>query len=214
MIKVLEFFQRRADLSHADFLDHWRGRHTSVVMGITGIRRYVQNPVRHDLTDNPRFDGVVELWFSSVAMMRANGQGPYWPEVIADEERFIDRSTTRLLLIDDPAPPPVVPGLRQFVLLRRPTTVSDAAFAAALDRLIAGFGRTIVREDDPESPLPLHVDRPFRRRAEAPFVDAVLSIQDTTMASKDPRRTAPWRYMPELETVAELLTDCRPIVAD
>lgn len=207
MIKVLEFFQRRADLPQAAFLDHWRGRHTSVVMGITGVRRYVQNPVRHDLSGNPPFDGVVELWFSSVAMMRANGQSPYWPEVIADEERFIDRSTTKLLLIDDPAPPPVSPGRRQFVLLRRSPSIGDAAFGSALDRLITTLG-------GPESPVHPHIDRPFRRRAEAPFVDAVLSFQDASGEPGTPEAPPPWRVVPELETVAELVTDCRPIVAD
>lgn len=207
MIKVLEFFQRRADLPHAAFLSHWRGRHTSVVMGITGVRRYVQNPVRHDPAVKAPFDGVVELWFSNLAMMRANGQSPYWPEVIADEERFIDRSTTRLLLIEDPAPPPVAPGLRQFVLLRRLRAIDDRAFDGALDRLIT----TLAGADSPARP---HIDRPFRRRAEAPFVDAVLSFQDSSARQGLPESPSLWRAMPELQTVAELVTDCRPIVAD
>ena len=79
MIKILEFFRRRADLAHAAFIHHWQSTHTDVVLGLPGLQRYVQNPVLPDLNSNPIFDGVVEVWFPSLDVMRANGRSDYWP---------------------------------------------------------------------------------------------------------------------------------------
>ena len=161
MIKVLEFFRHRIDLDHAAFIHHWQSTHTNVVLGLPGIQRYVQNPVVPALNPDPIFDGVVEVWFPSLDVMRANGRSDYWPILVADEERFIDRKTAELLLIEDANPPPVVPGLKVFSLLKRPKRTTELVFREAVSLQARR--------------LDASVDFPMTRRSTQPFVDAVVA---------------------------------------
>ena len=161
MIKVLELFHRRADLDPDAFISHWQTRHTDVVMGLPGIQRYVQNPVLHALTPEASYDGIVELWFPDLDVMRANGRSDYWPLVVADEERFIDRTTTALMLIDDPLPPAVKPGLKVFTLLSRAADATESGFR---DAVLAQAAH-----------MQASVDFPRHRPHNRPIADAVVA---------------------------------------
>ncbi len=197
MIKVLEFFRRRADLDHSAFIHHWQSTHTEVVLGLPGVLRYVQNPVLPALNREPIFDGVVEVWFPSLDVMRANGRSAYWPILVADEERFIDRQTAQLLLIEDPTPPPVVPGIRVFSLLKRPGNTSDAAFRDSVTLQATRLGTS--------------VDFPIPRRSTPPLVDAVIAT--TCRNDEDHRRlvtAAQWENS-NWTVFSHLVTEARPI---
>lgn len=200
MIKVLEFFNKRADLSHEDFLRYWRGRHTSVVMGITGIRRYMQNPVRHDLLAGQPFDGIVEVWFSGLEMMRSNAKSPYWPLVEADEAQFIDRAGARLMLIDDPVPPPAVAGQRVFVLFK----IADSASVESRDADLADLAAVPGAQ----------VDQPFQRRREQSIADVVLSISGSEEWIKELLIARPWSGLSAMKEISTLVADCRPILVE
>lgn len=102
-IKAVELFHKKPGMPDDEFYDYWLNEHAKVVLALDGLVRYSQNhPIPETRQDGrPPFDGMVETWFESVEVMRANGEKPYWAEVIADEERFIDRSSLRLLLADE-----------------------------------------------------------------------------------------------------------------
>jgi hypothetical protein len=64
-VKVVCFVQRRPDLSHDAYSEHWRTRHGPLALAHQpGFWHYVQNHVVDRLTDGtPVFDGIGELHF-------------------------------------------------------------------------------------------------------------------------------------------------------
>jgi uncharacterized protein (TIGR02118 family) len=105
MLKAVEFFRKRAGMPDDEFYDYWLNRHAGVVMGLQGLVRYVQNHPLPETRQNgqPAFDGVVEVWFEDADGLKANVASAYWPEVVADEARFIDRDSLKFLLVDEHA---------------------------------------------------------------------------------------------------------------
>ena len=103
MIKAVELFFRRAGMPDDEFYDYWLNEHSKVVLGLDGLNRYVQNHPVLDVYEGGTmpFDGVVETWFESIEVMKRNGASAYWNDVVADEERFVDRSTMGVLLADE-----------------------------------------------------------------------------------------------------------------
>lgn len=89
MLKQLSIFRRREDLSQEAFRDYWRNRHPEVVTRLPGIRRYVQNHVTAVLRGDPGWDGIAEVWFDDIEIMRANAGSPVLADVRADEANFI-----------------------------------------------------------------------------------------------------------------------------
>ena len=119
------------------------------------------------------------------------------PILVADEERFIDRKTAELLLIEDPDPPPVIPGLKVFSLLKRPDSTSESAFREAV---------TLQARS-----LDASVDFPIPRRSASPFVDAVVAtsgrnaVDHAGLASVAQWETSNWTVF------SHLVTEARPI---
>jgi uncharacterized protein (TIGR02118 family) len=103
MVKALVFFRRKPGLSVADFQSHWLNEHAEIVLGLSGIKRYVQSHVIPSgyKRGDPAFDGVAELWFDDVADMRAHAGSEAYARVQQDEERFIDRSSMGMLITDE-----------------------------------------------------------------------------------------------------------------
>ena len=102
-VKMAELFKKRPGMPLDEFHDYWLSQHSKVVMGLQGIQRYVQNhplPWSRENLDLP-FDGIVEVWFESREIMHRNAESAYWAELVADEEKFIDRSDVTLLLADE-----------------------------------------------------------------------------------------------------------------
>jgi uncharacterized protein (TIGR02118 family) len=124
MIKVVAFFKRKARMPVDEFQQYWRTRHPDAVLGLPGVRRYVQS---HTLLSGyrkgePHYDGIAELWFDDSAAMRTLRGTPAYAAVEADEARFIDRAGMGLILTeehvikDGPAPPA---GVKNIEFLRR-----------------------------------------------------------------------------------------------
>ena len=174
MIKVVEFFRRRSDLAPEAFLAHWRDRHTDVVLGIDGLRRYVQNPVIPLAgLEPPGFDGAVEVWFDSLDVMRANGRSDYWPVVVEDEKRFIDRDSRQFILSESIDPPPIVPGPKLMLLLRKPPPEPVGEFRQRFSEQLAALASIPqVRSLDCDLPIPSSYDKPRNMVA-----DAVVSVR-------------------------------------
>ena len=99
MLKAVEFFRKRPGMPDDEFYDYWLTNHSKVVMGLQGLVRYTQN---HPLPETrvgvtPAYDGVVEVWFENAEALKRNTESSYWPEVVADEMKFIDRPSLALL---------------------------------------------------------------------------------------------------------------------
>jgi len=126
MVKALSYFRRRPELTVEAFQDYWRSKHPEVVTRLPGIRGYVQS---HTLPSGyrkarPLYDGIAEVWFEDGKAMHALRGSREMAAVEADEVRFIDRATTRVIATDEHVikDGPVPPGAAKNVefVTRRP----------------------------------------------------------------------------------------------
>lgn len=114
MIKVNFCLIRRAELTHAEFIDYWRRKHAPLVRQyaeVIGIVKYVQShalehPVnellRHSRGAPGGFDGVAEIYYESAEALHrvmfepaAKMAGKALRE---DEMRFIDLGRSPLFI--------------------------------------------------------------------------------------------------------------------
>lgn len=103
MVKVLTFITRKAGMPVEEFHQYWRTRHPDAVMKLPGIRRYVQShalPAAY-AKGEPVHDGIAEVWADDTDALRAMTKSPFHPALIADEERFIDRSKMGFIVTDE-----------------------------------------------------------------------------------------------------------------
>ena len=103
MVKAVSFFKRKPGMSVEDFQKYWRTRHPEVVTRLPGLVRYVQS---HTLLSGyrkgePVSDGIAEVWFPDTAAMRALAGSPAYAAVRADEARFIDHDTMKLVITEE-----------------------------------------------------------------------------------------------------------------
>ena len=103
MIKSILTFRRREGMPVAEFQDYWLNEHPKAVLKLDGLQRYIQNhplPQGYAKRDLP-VDGIAETWWPDTETMKRNINSAVWPELIADEEKFVDRSTMSLLLVEE-----------------------------------------------------------------------------------------------------------------
>ena len=110
MIINLGFYKRKPDLSHEEFSDHWTNVHAPLIRSIPDVSKYLIRYVQHHIVPEDdsldpsliTFDGFSEAWFASVEAREEFFQLPFFQEkVIPDEEKFIDLSKTRVILLDE-----------------------------------------------------------------------------------------------------------------
>jgi uncharacterized protein (TIGR02118 family) len=100
MIKMIALLKRKPDLSHAEFVGHWRKTHGPLAQGIPGLRRYIQSHIettrsRPDIPDIPvEVDGIAELWFDDMAAMETVHQDARMQRLLADGALFISEIRT------------------------------------------------------------------------------------------------------------------------
>jgi hypothetical protein len=102
MIKLFGLIARRPDLSRQEFHDHYRHPHGTLGCNNRRISGYVQC---HQV-DTPRlggsqtrFEGVTELWFDGLDVLRNRRDDPYITNHVGpDEHRFADMEKVRFLL--------------------------------------------------------------------------------------------------------------------
>jgi uncharacterized protein (TIGR02118 family) len=99
MVKLVALLRRRSDLSHEEFLRHWRERHTPLVLSLPDFMRHLERYVHGypagafaaDAAGGEPFDGAAEMVFESLeAMGRAFALPCYLEQIRPDEERFLD----------------------------------------------------------------------------------------------------------------------------
>jgi hypothetical protein len=98
--KLLLFLKRKPGLSLEEFRDYYENRHIPLVMTyMAGAERYFRRFIEHPPGQELDFDVITEVWLKErqaldfVMTMLARDGMP--PEVIADEERFMDRPKSR-----------------------------------------------------------------------------------------------------------------------
>lgn len=112
--KVVSLLKARADIDRARFVEYYETRHAPLILelmpNILAYRRnYVSAEGGFAFEETPPFDydSVTEIWFRdraaydealSVLMRPANAA-----RLAADEEQFLDRAKTRLMVVDERA---------------------------------------------------------------------------------------------------------------
>lgn len=105
MIQVITLLRRRADLSHAEFMTHWRQVHGPLIASLESsdrIRRYEQLEVIADPAAGDGYDGVAIQWFDSVDEFRAQLQAPDQGPHRDDVGRFLDVGALRMAIVGEP----------------------------------------------------------------------------------------------------------------
>ncbi len=106
MLKLDILVRRRPDLSHEQFLAHWRDVHGPLFSSQPEvkrrIRRYLQSRIVDDKPEGfpiSDFDGIAQLWFDDVAGFQAFFASQNYKDVIKpDEERFTDPKRCEFVL--------------------------------------------------------------------------------------------------------------------
>ena len=117
MVKLVFCCRRLQHLSRAEFQRYWRGTHGPLVArhaGVLGIRRYVQthtlnHPANAMLAESrgapEEFDGVAELWWTSVEDLAAatgTPEGRAAAKALHEDEcRFIDHARSPIWLAEE-----------------------------------------------------------------------------------------------------------------
>jgi uncharacterized protein (TIGR02118 family) len=115
MFKVLCLLKKKIGLSNAEFVDHYENHHLPLALKLfpqilQHQRNYlVETALTQDTTAQALpFDVVSHLWFANRAAFEdvlACAQRPEIAQVIGDDEaRFMDRSQTRLIVVDERGP--------------------------------------------------------------------------------------------------------------
>ena len=108
MIKVSVFLTRRPGISHQEFISYWTNKHARLLCSLqefmSAVRRYTQqHPLKspEGLPEAP-YDGIAELWLDDMESLgRAFGQQVYASVVVPDEEKFLDRAKTVMLITEE-----------------------------------------------------------------------------------------------------------------
>ena len=102
-LRLFAYVRRHQDLSHEQFLEHWRGVHGPLIAGTPGLAehivRYEQFAVRPG--DPSGFDGVAVQEFAAFDDFLAMIGGEAGEAMRADERRFLDTSATSYLFTVD-----------------------------------------------------------------------------------------------------------------
>ena len=115
-VKSIALLRRRADLSREAFIDYYETRHVPLIRSLLpGIVDYRRNFADFDGAYVNAgaapfdFDVVTELWFADRAAydqaMARVADPAIGARIAADEENFLDRSGTRMFLVEERVSP-------------------------------------------------------------------------------------------------------------
>jgi hypothetical protein len=102
---LLLFMKRKEGMSPADFRAYYEERHVPLCLRyMAGPERYERHYIEHPPGNELDFDVITTLHFPHETMARgvmsALARDAMPPDVIADEQRFLDRSRTRWALVE------------------------------------------------------------------------------------------------------------------
>jgi uncharacterized protein (TIGR02118 family) len=130
------FVRRKFDITHDQFVDHWKNIHGTASSKIVGLLRYVLNPF--DLKRNPNipFDGAAQLWYESSEAAAAAPKDPANAATFAftatDMLTFLTPPlfsiVTKEYVIDPLDPKRAVPKAKRIVLQKKSTAMTNEQF--------------------------------------------------------------------------------------
>lgn len=96
-VRTLTLLQRRADVTHEQFVEHWQVLHRPLVLALPGLLSYVQTEVTGPLsselaTSGIEPDGIAELTFASREARRAAYASRAGRALLADGPLFVGAS--------------------------------------------------------------------------------------------------------------------------
>lgn len=111
MIKAVALLARKPDLSHDEFVAYYENNHAKLIRRLLPqIREYRRNYLDRDSgigadgAAAPDFDVISEFVFDDRAgydaMLATHAQPEVAAAIEADEENFLDRSRTRMYVVD------------------------------------------------------------------------------------------------------------------
>ncbi len=104
-LKLITFNHRKPGLSPQAFQDYWQDPHGQLVLrNFAAMERYVQNHAllsSYDAGAEPNFDGVLEIWLTSLQAFHAMAGTPASDAMRADEANFLDPVRFRFMLVRD-----------------------------------------------------------------------------------------------------------------
>jgi hypothetical protein len=115
LIKLICHFKRKAGMTLEEFRDRYENGHVPLILKLTinqvDYRRNYRiedakfDPFGQGADGEPDFDCITEVWFESREALEESLASVSRPEiasvVVADEEQFMDRSATRLMLFEE-----------------------------------------------------------------------------------------------------------------
>lgn len=119
-MKMIVFFRRRAGLNAEQFRDYYENHHAPLAVRLFPyMKDYRRNYIRHDqrhqraggeaVGTNLDFDVITEISFAGVQdyqRMKDDMTNPdIRRQVVEDEQRFLDRAATVVLLVDEQGGP-------------------------------------------------------------------------------------------------------------
>lgn len=111
MIKAVALLARKPGISHAEFVDYYENHHSKLIRRLLPqIDEYRRNYLDWDSAVGapdaaaPDFDVITEFTFASReaydAMLATDALPEVRAAIAADEENFLDRSRSRMYLVD------------------------------------------------------------------------------------------------------------------
>lgn len=112
MIKLIALLKKKAGLSREDFIAYYEMRHAPLAMQITAMghdyRRNYMRTLRlegKEVNTAPEYDVITEVWFhdqQAYEQFSASMQvRDIRAQIVADEEQFLDRSASRIFIVDE-----------------------------------------------------------------------------------------------------------------
>lgn len=101
-VKIIRTVYRRRDLTHAQFKDYWLQNHGKLedrVIAESPVQKIVATFAVPEPGKEPCFDGMVELYFASLADIRAMFAGPIPAMMRKDEENFVQMDAPAIRLV-------------------------------------------------------------------------------------------------------------------
>jgi len=106
MIKLVELWTRRPDMTHDEAVDYWINKHGPLVMNnVPFVEKYIANEGLNFDTrgwskeEAPPFDGMAEFWMNinKEALVKSINSEKYYETLVPDERKFI--GTVRAMLV-------------------------------------------------------------------------------------------------------------------
>ena len=106
MVTLYAFLVRRADLTHEQFVDHWRNHHGPLIRDTPSLAKYLVRYEQHARIPgrrggSPEYDGVAvqvfESWDEFLAMLAE----PEAQLMSDDEANFLDHAELKVLFSED-----------------------------------------------------------------------------------------------------------------